>query len=202
VLALSHEETTKMNRIVALVLAWLLSISGAQAQEFEAGLAAYERGDYNQAVAIWERASRNRDLNALYAMGMMYATGKGVPEDEFEAHRWWHDAATLGHAPSQIAVGKNYLHGDGVSKDRKVALYWMREAAEQGSLEGQFVLAQTYADIDAYAAHVWGNVGCANGSREACVIRNMVESSLSETELRSAQSAATTCFKTSYKDCD
>jgi TPR repeat protein len=191
-----------MRDILAITLAALLSAGSAGAQDWNAGVEAHDRGDFKRALAIWNIAARNGDLRAHYSIAMLYATGKGVPENELLAHGWWHDAATLGHAASQIAVGRNYLHGDVVSKDRKVALYWMRQAASQGDPYGQFVLAQTYSDDDAFSAYVWGNIGCANGQAEACVIRNMVKSSLSETELRSAQDAATTCFNSGYKSCD
>jgi uncharacterized protein len=41
-------------------------------------------------------------LNAQYNLGVMYAIGQGVPEDDAEAVKWYRKAAEQGHAECSI----------------------------------------------------------------------------------------------------
>ena len=61
----------------------------------------------------------------------MYRTGRGVPQDEAEAVRWYRLAADQGHAPAQGILGVKYLTGEGVSRDDVEAHMWLNLAAAQ-----------------------------------------------------------------------
>ena len=43
-----------------------------------------------------------------YALGLMYATGRGLPQDHVEAMRWYRLAAEQGFAPAQASLGVLY----------------------------------------------------------------------------------------------
>ena len=50
-------------------------------------------------------------------LGFMYANGRGVPEDDREAVKWYRAAAEQGHASAQGALGDLYYLGRGVPED-------------------------------------------------------------------------------------
>eukprot|EP00903_Cladosiphon_okamuranus_P006906 g6721.t1 len=50
--------------------------------------------DYGKAAERYLKASDGHNAEALFAMGYMYQTGKGVPQDLFLAKRYFDDAAT------------------------------------------------------------------------------------------------------------
>ena len=70
---------------------------------------------------------------AQYNLGLMYANGRGVPEDDAEAVRWWRLAAEQGYAAAQNNLGDMYENGQGVPEDHVPAYMWYNLAAAQGS---------------------------------------------------------------------
>ena len=44
----------------------------------------------------------------------MYDNGRGVPQDDTEAVKWYRKAAEQGHAEAQNNLGVMYLNGRGV----------------------------------------------------------------------------------------
>ena len=72
------------------------------------------------------------DASALYNLGIMYATGEGVPQNDAEAVRWYQMAAEQGDADAQLNLGVMYDTGKGVPKDYVQAYAWSDIAAAQG----------------------------------------------------------------------
>ena len=81
-------------------------------------------------------------------LGFMYANGRGVPEDDAEAVKWYRKAAEQGHAEAQYQLGTMYndLWNDlwSALRDDAEAVKWYRMAAEQGHAEAQFRLGFMY----------------------------------------------------------
>ena len=48
---------------------------------------------------------------------LLYNEGKGVPEDDTEAARWFRRAARLGNAYAQYNLGYIYAYGEGVAEE-------------------------------------------------------------------------------------
>ena len=61
-----------------------------------------------------------------YNLGVMYAHGHGVPEDDGEAVRWYRLAAEQGYAIAQFNLGVMYSRGEGVTEDDAEAVRWYR----------------------------------------------------------------------------
>ena len=62
----------------------------------------------------------------------MYRDGKGVPENNAEAVKWFRKAAEQGEADAQSNLGRMYARGDGVSRDRVTGYMWCSLAEAQG----------------------------------------------------------------------
>ena len=81
--------------------------------------------------ALRARAEQG-DAVAQGLLGVMYATGRGVPQDDAEAVRWYRLAAEQGQALAQYNLGVMYANGRGIPQDDVEAVRWWRLAAEQG----------------------------------------------------------------------
>lgn len=68
------------------------------AQDFDAGVAAYNRGDYATAFRVWIALAAKGDAVAQYNVGVSCDQGRGVTQDYVYAHMWFNIAETSGDA--------------------------------------------------------------------------------------------------------
>ena len=107
-------------------------------------------------------------------LGLKYASGDGVTEDDAEAVRWFRVAADGGHARAQFNLAVMYASGDGVAEDDAEAVRWFRAAADQGHVRAQYSLGVMYgngdgvAEDDAEAAR-WYQLAADQGHAEAAL---------------------------------
>jgi TPR repeat protein len=138
------ERQKMLSQTVRVVLVALLMGAAptgtAIAGPFEDGLAAHGRGDYAEAAKNFRKAAEQGDASAHYNLGVLYKTGKGVPQDNAEAVKWFQKAADQGSEPAQSRLGFMYRTGQGVLQDFAEAVKWYRKAAEQGNATVQGVL--------------------------------------------------------------
>ncbi len=83
---------------------------------------------------------------AQYNLGLRYAAGAGVPQDDVQALRWFRLAAEQGFAEAQFSLGFMYANGRGVPQDDSETVRWYRLAAEQGYASAQSNLGFMYAN--------------------------------------------------------
>ncbi len=86
--------------IVAIALALAAPVA---AQDLEAGLKAYESGDYAAALRNWLPLAEQGNAQAQHELGYMYLRGRGVARDDIQAHMWWSLAASQGNEASTVA---------------------------------------------------------------------------------------------------
>ena len=116
------------------------SIGAVVAADFDAGFAAYQKGDYALALREWTPLAEQGDAGAQLVLEGMYHNGHGVSQDDKTAAKWFVLAAEQGHAVAQFSLGVMYRKGQGVSQNYKTAAKWFRLAAEQGDAAAQFNL--------------------------------------------------------------
>jgi TPR repeat protein len=58
-----------------------------------------------------------QDGDEQFSIGLLYARGQGVPQDEAEAAKWIQQAADKGHAEAQATLGAMFQHGKGEPQD-------------------------------------------------------------------------------------
>jgi len=104
----------------------------------------HDEEDYKEALKWFTRAAEQQYAEAQFYLGVMYATGLGVPQDYQEAAKWLRKGAAQGHAYAQLKLGDMHRLGKGVSHDDEEAAKWYRKAAEQGQIEAQIHLARMY----------------------------------------------------------
>ncbi len=112
--------------------------------DMDAGIEAYERGDYGAARAAWAPLASAGDPMAQYFLGHLYAEGQGVARDHGKALVLFRASASQGEPYGQFALGYVYEHGQGIESNAGEAARWYRSAAEQGILPAQNNLALMY----------------------------------------------------------
>lgn len=112
--------------------------------DFEAGVTAYDQGDYAAALQEFLPLAQQGHIKAQFNMGLLYEKGQGVPQDLQEAYRWYYLAGAQGDAYTQNVLGKLFEYGQGVPQDYIQAIYWYGLAAGQGLAEAQFHLGFLY----------------------------------------------------------
>jgi hypothetical protein len=71
------------------------------------------------------------DDSAAFVMGMVYETGRYVPQSCTKAAEWVTRSANEGNAAAQYNLGLRYRDGDGVPSNEAEAEKWLRKAANQ-----------------------------------------------------------------------
>ena len=105
-----------MNKLASAILLLCLSATANAQSEFDEAKLLAEQGD----------------AEAQLNLGIRYANGEGVPEDDAEAVKWYRLAAKQGLARAQSYLGIMYGNGDGVPENYAEAVKWFRLAAAQG----------------------------------------------------------------------
>ena len=154
-----------MKRVV-LAVALLIGLSTPSQADWQAGKAAYLRGDYATAFHEFKPLAERGDARAQATLGVMYDNGRGVPQDYAEAAKWYRKAAEQGFAGAQFNLGNMYKIPRGFSQDYAEALKWYRKAAEQGFAGAQNALGGMYLQgqgvpQDYVQAYMWSSLAAS-----------------------------------------
>jgi localization factor PodJL len=117
---------------------------------------------------VLRTAALGGDAAAAYEIGIRFAEGRGVPQNNEEAARWLDRAAKQGLAPAQFRLGGLYEKGIGVKKDLAAARDLYQAAANKGNAKAMHNLAVLYAEglnapADYHAASHWFRMAADRG---------------------------------------
>ena len=106
-------------------------------QQFQQGSEATTRGDYQTTFKFLLPLAEQGNAEAQLMLGVMYARGIGVKQDDFEAVKWFRKAAEQGYANAQAILGFSYLLGQsGVQVNKSLAKEWFGKACDNGNQNG------------------------------------------------------------------
>ena len=114
--------------------------------DYQAGLEAYERGDYETALKKLRPLAEKGNSKAQFRLGWMYGHGEGVIQNDEEAVEWYRKAAQQDHAIAQFNLGTRYATGKGVVQNYEETIKWYEKAIEQGPAGDQAILGVRYAN--------------------------------------------------------
>jgi uncharacterized protein len=167
--------TIKTNLLLLAIFYFLGTTSFAASNPFDDASAAYERGDYVQAIKLFRQLAAQGHQWAQRRLGLIYAEGKGVPQDYQEAIKWYRLAAAQGNEFAQLNLGVMYTQGRGVGQDFVHVHMWFNLAAQ--SLSGD--------------------------SRDtATKKRDRIASKMTAEQIGTAQEMARHCQESKLKNCD
>lgn len=127
--------------LFALLLCLPLALA---AEDYAAGLAAFNQGEYKAALKVFKRLAEQGNADAQLKLGQMYHYGLGTKEDDPLAFSWIRKAAEQANADAQFQLANMYLYGFGVPKKETdpdlQAVQWFFKAALQGHADAQYNL--------------------------------------------------------------
>ena len=163
--------------------------------DFQAGIDAYKRGDYETAMKEFRSLAEQGNTDAQYALGVLYDKGQGLPQNYQQMMKWYRLAAEQGQAMAQSKLGLMYSQGKGVPQNDAKAAKWTRRAAEQGHTVSQSALGIMYyvgegVPQDSVLAHMWLNLAVSKGQEEVVELRDAIATILTPQQLAEAQRLA------------
>jgi len=150
----------------SLLTGWLALSLGCS--PFNARCATFDEEDFKEA----KKQAEKGDPEAELALGIMYDSGQGVPQNFGEALNWYRSAAAHGNPTAQNNLGIMYLKGRGVPRNPLEGAKWVRMSANQGHPKGQLNLGFLYVEGNGVArnfseALVWFRKAAEQGDAEA-----------------------------------
>ncbi|MCB1672354.1 MAG: sel1 repeat family protein [Pseudomonadales bacterium] len=174
------------------VVALLFSAFGQVAADYEDGLAAAQRGDYETALQEFKDAAEDGLMMAQYNLAILYFSGRGTEQNFAEAFRWTAAAADQGHTQAQFNLGALYYEGQGTGKNRQTALEWYEKAGSADYAPAQYNAAEMYFRGDGIErnlvrAHAWASRALENDHEEAPALLENIEADMSAAQLSEAR---------------
>lgn len=185
-----------MKNFFSLIYAMFLLLSSTDAQAgLQQGIDAYEKGNYPAALEELKPLADQGNAVAQSILGLMYANGQGVPQDDKEAVAWYHKAAEQGEADAQTFLGAMYSKGKEVPQNYEKAATWYRKAADQGYAPAQFNLGVMYANgqgvsLDLVQAHMWFSLAEVTVGEQAADNRKLVEADMTPQQIEESHKLA------------
>ena len=138
----------------------------------------------------------NSTVVSSYELGLAYALGDTLEQDDEKAFTYFSRAAQEGYAPAQYRLGVAYANGDGTPPDPAQAQEWYNKAAHQGHIDAQRSLAQIYLNgleqlpPDKPKALAWYTILAENGNQLDAHRRDGLLEELSEQDVEKARNLA------------
>jgi TPR repeat protein len=130
--------------LATLLAAPALARDGTEiARIFDAGVAAYDAGNYEQAFKVWWDL-RFEDVAAMRNLGMMLRKGQGTAKDPRQAEEIYQRAAEAGLPTAQADLADMLLKGEAGPPNLDRALPLLQAAAAANHPVAQFELGQLY----------------------------------------------------------
>jgi TPR repeat protein len=121
-------KTMVRSGIIAFLLA-LFTTPAAYASA-QKGIQAFQHGKYKEALKYLQPAA---EAGAMYALGQMYASDRGIAKDEKAATDLFLKAANLGNTDAQQSLGSALMLGEGIEQDMVEALKWFITSGRGGN---------------------------------------------------------------------
>ena len=115
-------------------------------------------------------------------------------------------AAKQGGAYAQFNLALMFNSGIGVPENYTEAVKWYRKAAAQGLPIAQYNLGVMYVNgegvpQDSISAYIWWSMAKAQGDTRAAGNIDILKPTMTKQQIAQAQTLATQCYESGYKDC-
>ena len=146
-------------------------------------------------ISLPHARAEHGDADAQLQLGMRYAEGDGVVQNDKEAARWFALAAQQGQTEAQYRYGLALLQGRGVVQDYKAAFSWIEKPAQRGYARAQYSLGDLYrygtgTAVDKARAYLWYNLAAAQGVEAAAKARDSLVWQLKPEQITAMQEEA------------
>ena len=120
------------NIVRSLVFAVFVAPSSIVQADYNAGVTAYQRGDFAAARIEFLPLANQGNADAQYAIALIAM--QHVPPDYTAAVPWLEKGASGGNADAQYFLGLLHQQGVGVARNTDLAKHWLEKALQQGHM--------------------------------------------------------------------
>ncbi len=181
-------------RFIAATL--VVSAGVASAGDFDAGVKAYQRGNYAAALREFRALAEQGIPEAQFNLGRMYHQGEGLAGNFRRAHFWFLQAAKpamdQGIPEAQLALGIMYYQGQGTAQDYAAAASWFGQAAGYGVAVAQWNLGIMYYEgkgvvQDFVRAYAWFSLAGSQGHEISNENRDRLQNLMTREQVAEAE---------------
>lgn len=178
-----------------VAVAAMLALGAPARADFQAGIDAYARQDYQTALNEWLPYAAQEKPSALFNIGQMYRLGHGVERDLTKAEQYYRRAAELGHIGAMANLGSMMFEQKPPKGDEAV-MFW-RQAARGGDAKSQYLLGIQYFNGELVAqdyaqAYAWLSLAAGAGVSGAADALATVKSNMDPQSVAAASRLAGT----------
>ncbi len=119
---------------LALALIFAFGFAPPAWADFQAGIDAYQHGDYAAAYREWLPLAEEGDAEAQFNLGILYDLGEGVAQSKVRAATWYRRSAEQGFAAAQYNLAVMFKNGEGIPQNNVLA-YALFDLAADDDLE-------------------------------------------------------------------
>jgi uncharacterized protein len=180
-----------MKRMLLTVAAVLLLFSPLFANYMDA----LHKRDFAGALKELRPLAQKGDAKAQSILGLMYATGRGVPQNAVEAEKWIRKAAEQGLPEAQYNLGLIYVKGQGVPQNNAEAMKWFRKSADQGYTRAQHSIGVMYfqglgVPKNFVQAYMWWYLAGSKGNQDSVNAINTIKGKMKPAQIAEAKKLA------------
>lgn len=149
-----------MKKLSVIFLLLFLVISVASADVIKEAVKLVEKGQGKKAIDLLSNSSNSENSKALFFLGMIHDTGKGVESNQALAGKYYLAAAKKGHEIAQLYTGLFFARGIGFAKNGKKAIHWLRKASQQKNTRAMGMLSSLlFQNKDSIVeAYAWSHI--------------------------------------------
>ena len=135
---------------------------------FHRGFINYLKGDFSNAIQVWEPIAQEGHSSAQYFLGILFKNGMGVKVNLEKAGFWFRESARQGDPGAQYFLADFLYAGKGMPQNKTLAAFWYMMSAEQDYPDSQFMIGKMYASgigiqKDLVSAYIWLSLSNFNG---------------------------------------
>jgi uncharacterized protein len=123
----------KKSVVLSALFCALLAAGPAAAGPLQTGIAAYRAGDYPAAGRLLLPLAQHGNAQAQTYVGMMFQSGRGLPQNYVAAAHWFRAASEQGVPVAQFNLGLMYDKGHGLPQDYVLAYKWLNVATARAT---------------------------------------------------------------------
>ena len=117
----------KITKHIITILLILQSTIVMASPLYDQGNVLYEKAQYSEAMALYIKAAKDGDKEAIFAIATMHYYGEGVKKDYIKTKKWLLPNAENKHSESQALLGLMHQKGQGGKIDLEKAKEWLEQ---------------------------------------------------------------------------
>lgn len=166
--------------------------------------------DKPKGMQLIERSANNGNIDAQLKLANMYLNGTDVPINAELSEKYFIKASEAGNPLAMFLLAEYTLRGEFKSKSKPEAAQLLENAAKLGHAYAQGSLGRLYGIGEGVpknyiAAYIWLSIAASQSSTSTQLYKDnleIIEESMTQADISTAQKIANRCYTSNYMDCE